>query len=44
MGYINVIITACVFFPIIAFLITLPYIIYNYIKMVLINNIEPNLL
>ena len=32
MGYINVIITACVFFPIIAFLITLPYIIYNYNK------------
>ena len=32
MGYIDIIITACVFFPIIAFLITLPYIIYNYNK------------
>ena len=32
MGDINVIITACVLFPIIAFLITLPYIIYNYNK------------
>ena len=32
MGYINIIITACIFFPIIAFLITLPYIIYNYNK------------
>ena len=32
MSYINVIITAVLVFPIIAFLITLPYIIYNYNK------------
>lgn len=32
MSYIQIIITACVFFPILAFLITIPYIIYNYNK------------
>ncbi len=32
MSYINIIITACIFFPILAFLITLPYVIYNYNK------------
>lgn len=32
MGYIDIIITACLIFPIAAFLITLPYIIYNYNK------------
>ena len=32
MSYINIIITACIVFPILAFLITLPYIIYNYNK------------
>ena len=32
MSYINVIITACFVFPFLAFLITLPYIIYNYNK------------
>ena len=32
MGYIDIIITACLIFPIVAFLITLPYIIYNYNK------------
>lgn len=32
MSYINIILTACIFFPILAFFITLPYIIYNYNK------------
>ena len=32
MSYINVIITACFVFPFLSFLITLPYIIYNYNK------------
>ena len=32
MSYIDIILSACLIFPIIAFLITLPYIIYNYNK------------
>ena len=32
MGYIDIIITACIFFPVIAFFMTLPYIIYSYNK------------
>lgn len=32
MSYIEIILTACLFFPILAFIITLPYIIYNYHK------------
>lgn len=32
MSYIEIILTACLFFPVLAFLITLPYILYNYHK------------
>ena len=32
MSYINIIITACIVFPVLAFFITLPFVIYNYNK------------